>query len=367
MSGGLLSKVFVEIGYKGFDKIDKYMSNAVASFKNGVGTINNVLSSMNSVVGSASPLAVNTFNASLEVLKARVGQQLTPFVLQSAKAIQDLSNWIKNLDPEMKKSIANWVMYGTAAAGAFAVLNAGLHVVKAVAANPLALVLLTTAAAAIKVSQDMDKMVKSMDAAIERGERMKKGIYTAKEFAGSTAEAIYNDPEMSREQKIDKAKELRDRLTSQAKEINAANSNDTFGKQAKTTGIKVSSMLFGTEDTVASDAKKSGNLINEIAMLTDTINKLSENKAVEFTDESKLPTKKKGSDNRLLLGALGGSGSAGVSSLDGSYNKLNSAALGGNDLQRELLKIQQETLIETQNQAKDTTSILDTLRRAFGI
>ena len=191
-SGATLYTAYIDIGLKGLDKIQSYMNSAIAAVQSSTSQISSMFakseSAIHNFVGAANPLAMNTFGASVEILKARIGQSFTPYVLQAAKAVQDLSKYIKDMDPETKKAIANWVMYGVAAAGAFYALSKGLDIMKLMAANPLAIVLLGIGAAAIKLSQDMDKMTKSMDAAIERGERMKKGIFTQKEFNGSTAE-----------------------------------------------------------------------------------------------------------------------------------------------------------------------------------
>lgn len=370
-SSGSLYTAFIDIGLKGLDKVDKYMKDAVSSVQNHMGRIGEIFTqsdgAIKSFVGAANPLAMNTFGASVELLKARIGQSFTPYILQASKAIQDLGNWIKNIDPETKKSIANWVMYGTAAAGAFYALSKGLDVMKMLAANPLALVLLGIGAAAIKASQDMDKMTQSMDAAIERGERMKKGVFTQKEFTGSTADAIANDGSMTTEQKIAKAREMKAKMEAESHQIASNNRNDTFGKQAATTFQWAKGQL-GFEDSTQTDAKKMEKLNNEIGLLTDTIDKLSANKPIQFTDEANIPKKGKGGDNRLLLGAMGGSqGGGGSMSLDSAYGRLNAGALGQNDLQREMMKIQQETLLETRETAKDTSSITDILKKAVGL
>ena len=95
----------------------------------------------------------------------------------------------------------------------------------------------------------------------------------------------------------------------------------------------------------------------------------SADKPIEFTAEANLPRRAGAGNNRLMLGAMGGmqGGGGGAQSLDSSYSRLNAGALGMNDLQRELLKIQMESLVETREAARDTSSILDILGRAVGI
>lgn len=366
-SGGSLYTAWIDIGLKGLDKVQSYMNSAVKTVQSSTSQISSLFgqseSAIHSFVGAANPLAMNTFSASVEILKARIGQSFTPYVLQASKAVQDLANWIKNLDPETKKSIANWVMYGTAAAGAFYALTKVLDVMKMLTANPLAAVLLGIGAAAIKAGQDMDKMIKSMDAAIERGERMKKGIFTEKEFKGSVADAIVNDSEMTKEEKIAKAKEMMAQMQGESHQIAASNRNDTLSKQASTTFQWAKGQL-GFEDSTQTDAKKMEKLNNEIGLLANAIEKMSSGKDIEFTDESKIAKKGK-EGNRLMLGGMGGGG--GVGSVDNAYNKINAGALGMNDTQRELLKIQMESLVETRDMASDISSLTEMVQRAAGL
>lgn len=371
-SSGSMYTAFIDIGLRGLDKVKSYMNAAVNAVQSSTSQISNSFlqsqQAITSFVGAANPLAMNTFGASVELLKARIGQSLTPYVMQASKAIQDLQNWIKGLDPETKKSIANWIMYGTAAAGAFYALSKGLDIMKAVAANPLALVLLAMGAAALKAASDMDRLNKSMDAAIERGERMKKGIYTEKEHKGSVAAAILDDTSMSKEEKIAKAKEMHAKLTGEAHQIAADNANDTFMKQAGTTYQWAKGMLGGDDQTQI-DAKKIEGLNNQIKMLEDAINKLNTGEQVKYTAEGSIPKKKPAGGSGLMLGAMGGAGGGGgsIGSLDNAYSRINSGALGMNEIQREMLKIQQESLAETRETAGDTSSILDVLKRAAGL
>ena len=284
-SGATLYTAWIDIGLKGLDKVQSYMQSAVNVVQASTTQISSMFSrsesAIHSFIGAANPMAMNTFGASVEILKARIGQNFTPYVLQAAKAVQDLSRWIKEMNPETKKAIANWVMYGVAAAGAFYALNQILAVSRAIVANPLALAILGIAAAAVKAGADMDKMIKSMDAAIERGERMKKGIFTEREYNGSTAEAIVNDSSMTKDEKIAKAKELKAKMIAESHQLAADNKNDTFGKQASTTFQWAKGQL-GFEDSTANDAKKMEELNNEIGLLTNAIDKMAADKPIEF-------------------------------------------------------------------------------------
>lgn len=370
-SGATLYTAWIDIGLKGLDKVQSYMQSAVNVVQASTTQISSMFSrsesAIHSFIGAANPMAMNTFGASVEILKARIGQNFTPYVLQAAKAVQDLSRWIKEMNPETKKAIANWVMYGVAAAGAFYALNQILAVSRAIVANPLALAILGIAAAAVKAGADMDKMIKSMDAAIERGERMKKGIFTEREYNGSTAEAIVNDSSMTKDEKIAKAKELKAKMIAESHQLAADNKNDTFGKQASTTFQWAKGQL-GFEDSTANDAKKMEELNNEIGLLTNAIDKMAADKPIEFTAEANLPRRAGAGNNRLMLGAMGGmQGGGGTQSLDSSYSRLNAGALGMNDLQRELLKIQMESLVQTRDMSTDVSSMLDILGRAVGL
>ena len=136
-SGATLYTAWIDIGLKGLDKVQSYMQSAVNVVQASTTQISSMFSrsesAIHSFIGAANPMAMNTFGASVEILKARIGQNFTPYVLQAAKAVQDLSKYIKDMDPETKKAIANWVLYGTAAAGAFYALSKGLAVMNAIA------------------------------------------------------------------------------------------------------------------------------------------------------------------------------------------------------------------------------------------
>lgn len=367
-SSGSLYTAFIDIGLKGLDKVQSYMKTAVAAVQSSTSQISNSFMSsqqaIHSFVGAANPLAMNTFSASVELLKARIGQSFTPYILQASKAVQDLGRWIKDLDPETKKQIANWVMYGTAAAGAFYALSKGLDVMKMLAANPLAMVLLGIGAAAIKVSQDMDRMTKSMDAAIEAGERMKKGVFTKGEYNRSAAGAIETDESMTKEQKLAKALKVRERLTDEVRSQSRAGANQGYYASAKDAALGAFGQTNNTEEQQSSIQLK----LKEAGMIDELISRLKEgDKGPKFTAEADI-AKRKGGDNRLMLGAMGGGqGGGGSTSLDSAYGRLNAGALGQNEIQREILKIQQESLLETRETAKDTSSILDMLKGAAGL
>lgn len=358
-----LFTAFIELGYKGFDKVDKYMKDAVRAVQTGTAQINNAFSmSANAIQGfvsAANPAAMNTFGGSVEILKARIGQSFTPYILDAAKAVQNLATWVKNLDPETKKQIASWVAYGTAAAAGFVVLTKLASVLEIISKNPLAVVLLGIGAAALKAAVDMDKLNKSMSDSIDKMQRMKQGTFTEKEFKGGVADAILGDDSMSKDQKLAKAKEMLEKIKAETQKMSKEGMNRGNLSTAKDYALD----KMGLQNQTFDDMKKVQGNMQQIGMLEGLILKLSKNEKVSFASEEsvKKPTSNK---DRLMLGAMGGGGTVG--GLDNAYNKLNAGALGGNDVQRELLKIQMEELKTMQSQERKTDGILTSLQRAMG-
>jgi hypothetical protein len=338
------------------------MKDAVRAVQTGTAQINNAFSmstnAIQSFVTAANPAAMNTFGGSVEILKARIGQSFTPYILDAAKAVQNLATWVKNLDPETKKQIVSWVAYGTAAAGAFVILAKFSALLEIVSKNPLAVVLLGIGAAAVKAAVDMDKLNNSLSDVVVKMQRMQKGTFTQKEFKGSAADAILGDDSLSKEQKIAKAKEIAERLRTEAKQMSKEGMERSSISSTKDYILN----KMGMENKTFDDMKKVQGNMQQIGMLEGLIAKLSKNEKVTFASEEsvKKPTSNK---DRLMLGAMGGGGSIG--GLDNAYTKLNAGALGGNDIQRELLKIQQEELKYMQEQARSTGDISSALRQAM--
>lgn len=367
MASANLYTAFIDIGMKGLDKVKSYMDSAVKAVQTSTAQINNAFSistsAIQSFVGAASPSAMNTFGGSMEILKARIGQSFTPYILDAAKAMQNLANWVKNIDPETKKQIASWIAYGTAAAGGFVVLSKLAGVLEVISKNPLAVVLLGIGAAALKAASDMDKLNKSMAENIDKMQRMKQGTFTEKEFKGGVADAILGDDSMSQEQKIAKAKEMLEKIKAETQKMNKEGMER--GNLSSTKDYLLDKMGF--ENKTFDDMKKVEGNMTQIGMLEGLIKKLSANEPVTFASEESVK-KPKSAKDRLMLGAMGGSGGGGgIGSLDSAYSKINSGALGMNDIQRELLKIQQEELKVMQNNEKKTDGILSALQSAMGL
>lgn len=364
-ASGNLYTAWIDIGLKGFDRIQKGMKDAVSEVKRGMGDIGGWFSTTQGAierfVGAANPLAMNTFGGSIELLKARIGQSFTPYILQASRAIQDLGNWVKNLDPDTKKQIASWVMYGTAAAGAVFVFSKFASVLTEIYNHPLAVAFLAAAAAAMKLNEEVSKVNKSMLDSIDVNERMKKGVLTEKEYKGSAAEAIETSGQNDAQKLLD-ARLTRNKLVLEGRMAALKGGNRAqLGNDIDT--VKEG---LGLENITNDSKRKVNYSLKELGLIDDLISRLESGKGgPKFTAESEI--KKRTAGNQLLLGGVGGAGGGGsIGSLDSAYNKINAGALGMNDIQREILKIQMDSLAETRDTARDTSSILDTLRQATG-
>ena len=365
MASANLFTAYIDIGMKGLDKVKSYMDSAVKAVQSSTSQISNAFSistsAIQSFVGAASPAAMNTFGGSVEILKARIGQSFTPYILDAAKAVQNLANWVKNIDPDTKKQVASWIAYGTAAAGGFVILSKLAGLLEVVSKNPLAVVLLGIGAAALKAAADMDKLNKSMAESVDKMQRMKQGTFTEKEFKGGVADAILGDSSLTQEQKLAKAKEMLEKIKAETQKMNKEGMER--GNLSSTKDYLLDKMGF--ENKTFDDMKKVEGNMTQIGMLEGLIKKLSNNEKVTFASEESV--KKPGSKDRFMLGAMGGSGAGSIGGLDSAYNKLNSGALGMNDIQRELLKIQQEELKTLQSNEKKTDGILSALQSAMGL
>lgn len=65
-------------------------------------------------VQAASPAHWATLSGSIQLVSASIGTMFLPYVEQAIDYVQDLYYWFKELDPETKKSIASWTMWGVA-------------------------------------------------------------------------------------------------------------------------------------------------------------------------------------------------------------------------------------------------------------
>lgn len=110
------------------------------------------------LVSAASPDAINTLTGSFRLLAAEVGQSLIPAVVIVSAKVQQLAQWWRELDPNIKSTIASFAMW---TAAGFGVVMVGGRIVATVisigqamasmlavgAANPLVITILAVAAA----------------------------------------------------------------------------------------------------------------------------------------------------------------------------------------------------------------------------
>jgi hypothetical protein len=70
---------------------------------------------------AASPAAIDTLTGSVKLLSAQIGQSFIPIVAKASYQIQQARLFVRNLDDATKSNIVQWVLYGTAVAGAVVV------------------------------------------------------------------------------------------------------------------------------------------------------------------------------------------------------------------------------------------------------
>jgi len=84
-----LAKAFIDIGYRGFDKIDSMMNKAATDIKKGLAPINELFKKSAQLItgfgGTASPIAIRTLSQSFDVLRASMGTAFTVPLLQISK------------------------------------------------------------------------------------------------------------------------------------------------------------------------------------------------------------------------------------------------------------------------------------------
>jgi hypothetical protein len=72
-------------------------------------------------VAAASPDALNTLTGSFKILAAEIGRAFVPYVIRAAYAVQEAARRFRSLSGDQKESIAQWLLWGTAAAGALVI------------------------------------------------------------------------------------------------------------------------------------------------------------------------------------------------------------------------------------------------------
>lgn len=92
----------------------KFQATAQTAFSQG-------RSMLERLVQAASPAHWDTLQGSISLVATALGEAFLPFVEMAVDWLQDLAFWIKGLDPETKKNIATWIMWGGAVLGAVVV------------------------------------------------------------------------------------------------------------------------------------------------------------------------------------------------------------------------------------------------------
>lgn len=363
-----LYKAFIEIGYKGFDKVGQYMTKAVSDVQKGLNNLNGAMSgwqqSMASFAQSGSPLAFNTLGASVELLKTRIGTAFTPVLLMASKSIQQLADWVKSLDPETRKMIATWTTLGVVGVGLAATLgNLVASFVKLawaastwVISNPFVLGLAAISAAAgyawLKLTQLENQMAKIAETSkrIDSGNINQEDINSS--YVGKKLMAV-NDPEKRTKQAERNLEILEKRKKQLMGEVgDMGMGNDTLNQIG--TGADVLG-LFG-KSLVGAQKDEYEQLTRDIAITKQFIS--TGKKGAKPT----IAATPKADDGFSLSGMRGMMGAkAGTGSLDSAYSGLNNMALGQDDIQRRILKEQQEANKAAQENAKSTVSIQEWL------
>jgi len=350
-----LAKAFVEVSFKGMDTATRGIADLANAFT----------PAKNAALGfaqAASPQAFNTFQGSLRILSATIGQAFIPQVIQASKWIQDLARYIANIDPETKKQIGTWVGYGVAVAGAVYAFTQLTRIWDVIAKHPVAATFLAVSAAIMKVNADMDKMIAKMNESVETMQRMKAGVYTEKEFAGSAANAIASDNTLSPEEKLALAQKTKAKLEEEAKAQARAGINQGNIAATADYGKGLLGLTNNTNEQQASIQAK----MKEIGMLEDFINKSKQGKDVKFTDPKDIAKSKGGGVNDMLLagatsGMGGGSGS--MTSLESAFSQTAQAALAADEIQQKLLQLAAEGNQTARETATNTQRMSDVLKR----
>lgn len=358
-----LAKAFVELSLKGANAVVAGMNTVRQSIVASLAPIANSLApAQNAIMGlvsAASPQAFNTFNGSVKLLSATMGTALVPQVMQASKWIQDLAQYIKQMDPETKKQIASWVGYSVVVMGAVVAFTKLSGVLDMIARHPVAATFLAISAAILKVNADMDKMIAKMNETISTMQRMQKGIYTEKEFSQSAAGALESDATMTDEEKLKKALAIRQRITDEVK----AQSREGIERGSVGSAVDYLKGAAGftnkTDELQTSIQRK----LKEAGMLDDYIAKLKAGKKVTFTPESEINKGGKGLDLAMAGAGLGGGGGGGTVGLEAAFAANASAALAADEIQQKILQAQLEGNAEAQKTAAGTQRAAAALER----
>lgn len=361
-SGGTLYTAWVDIGLKGFDKVQSYMNSAVNAVRSGVSSIESELrGSMLLDFGKAgSPLAFNTFSQSLDLVKARIGSSFAPAIAEGAMKLQQFAKYIRDLDPATKQSIADWIKWGAVGSGVVIVLSTiGQKLValgSLVYNNPWLTAMMGLATGATYAYTKLVLLEDKMKSIVETSQRINKGNISQddinKSYIGKDLNSI-EDAGKRHERANQYLNILEERKKGMMGEVGSyghmQHGFDAVGITKAVTGKSLQE-----------------NHTQEFEQLTRDI--AIARQFIETAKTGAKPEIKPGAskDNGFMMGAMGTAGRAGSMSLDSSYSSLNSLALGQNQLQQQMLQAQLEGNLAFIDAAKKIGSIDDTLQRATG-
>lgn len=356
-----LATAFVQLSLKGASAVIAGMNSIRKNITTSLAPLSDNFKQMEaSVMGfvsAASPQAIRTFQGSAMLLSATIGTALIPQIIIVSGWIQNLAEYIRNMNPETKAQIANWVGYTVAISGAVYAFSKLNSIFSLIVANPVAATFLAVSAAVLKVNADMDQMIGKMNDAVEVMERMKKGKYTEGEYKGSAAGAIETG-EGSAEDKLKKAMEVRERLTREVKA--QAKEEINQGALVHTKDYLLGKMGFQDQTAEAQDTIQQK--LKEAGMLDDLISRLRDKKGgPQFTSKEEL---QKGRNGLALAGAGVGGGGGGTTSLENAFIQNAQASLAADDIQQKILQQQMEGNQIAQRAAAATERTADALDRA---
>lgn len=335
-----LATAFVDLSLKGMSAVMTGLNTMRNKLQGWVGPLaDNFQSAQSAVlgfVGAASPQAMGTFQGSIRLVSAAIGTALIPHIIEASRWIQKMAQYIRDMSPETKQQIADWVKWGVVVMGAVYAFTKLNGIISMIVANPLAATFLAVSAAILKVNADMDKMISKMNEAVDVMKRMKEGVFTEGEYKRSAAAAIEEDESLSPEEKMKQAKAARDRLTAEVK----AQSKEGIGRgnlgSTLDYGLGALGITNKTDELQGSIQQK----LKEAGMLDNLIKRLGTGAKPKFTDPSEL-NKGKGSD-LLMAGAGVGGGGGGAMSLENAFMANAQAALAQDEISQKILQAQLE-------------------------
>jgi hypothetical protein len=105
-----LASLYVEFTTRGLNLVN----NQIGALGKAIGPLHGQLTQLNSqmtqLAAAASPVAINTFTGSLQILAASIGQAFVPMLMKTSFLIQDLADWFQNLSKEQAEHITRWGM-----------------------------------------------------------------------------------------------------------------------------------------------------------------------------------------------------------------------------------------------------------------